>query len=68
MAPAKTGKESKSKKAVTRIDQTNRLSRSKMIPGARIFKIVVIKLIAPKIEDIPARCNEKITRSTEADP
>lgn len=28
--------------------------------------IVVIKLIAPKIEDTPAKCNEKIVRSTEA--
>lgn len=28
--------------------------------------IVVIKLIAPKIEDTPARCKEKIVRSTEA--
>lgn len=28
--------------------------------------IVVIKLIAPKIEDTPAKCKEKIARSTEA--
>lgn len=28
--------------------------------------MVVIKLIAPKIEDTPARCREKIARSTEA--
>jgi hypothetical protein len=27
--------------------------------------IVVIKLIAPKIEDAPAKCKEKIARSTE---
>lgn len=27
---------------------------------------VVIKLIAPRIEDTPARCNEKIVKSTEA--
>jgi hypothetical protein len=25
----------------------------------------VIKLIAPKIEDAPARCNEKIAKSTD---
>jgi len=30
-----------------------------------ILKIVVIKLIAPKIEDIPAKCKLKIARSTE---
>lgn len=28
--------------------------------------IVVIKLIAPKIEDTPARWREKMVRSTEA--
>jgi hypothetical protein len=28
--------------------------------------IVVIKLIAPKIEDAPAKCKEKIVRSMEA--
>lgn len=28
--------------------------------------MVVIKLIAPKIEEIPAKCREKIARSTDA--
>jgi hypothetical protein len=27
--------------------------------------MVVIKLIAPKIEEIPARCREKIAKSTD---
>lgn len=31
-----------------------------------MFKIVVIKLIAPRIEEIPAKCREKIVKSTEA--
>jgi len=30
-----------------------------------MFRIVQIKLIAPKIEEIPAKCNEKIVKSTE---
>lgn len=30
-----------------------------------IFRIVQTKLIAPKIEEIPARCREKIVKSTE---
>lgn len=30
-----------------------------------IFKIVQIKLIAPKIDEIPAKCKEKIVKSTE---
>ncbi|CAL1548990.1 unnamed protein product, partial [Lymnaea stagnalis] len=65
IAPAKTGKESNSKKAVTNTDHTNNLIRSKVIPGDRILKIVVIKLIAPKILDKPAKCNEKIAKSTD---
>lgn len=28
--------------------------------------IVVIKLIAPKMEEMPAKCREKIVRSTDA--
>lgn len=28
--------------------------------------MVVIKLIAPRIEETPAKCREKIVRSTEA--
>jgi len=35
------------------------------IPGARILKIVTIKLIAPKIDDAPAKCKLKIAKSTE---
>lgn len=34
--------------------------------GDFIFTTVVIKLIAPKIEDTPARCKEKIVKSTDA--
>ena len=34
-----------------------------VMPGARIFKIVVMKLIAPRIDDVPARWSEKITKS-----
>lgn len=34
--------------------------------GGFILIIVVIKLIAPRIEEMPARCSEKIVRSTEA--
>jgi hypothetical protein len=31
-----------------------------------MFKIVTIKLIAPRIEAIPARCKLKIAKSTAA--
>jgi len=55
IAPAKTGKDSNSKIAVIRTDHTNKGIESKVIEEERIFIIVVIKLMAPKIEEIPAR-------------
>ena len=33
------------------------------MPGARMLKIVVMKLIAPRIDDAPARCSERMTKS-----
>jgi len=33
---------------------------SRCIPFDRIYIIVAIKLVAPKIDDTPARCSEKI--------
>jgi hypothetical protein len=33
------------------------------MPGARILKIVVMKLIAPRIDDAPARWIERMTKS-----
>jgi len=40
--------------------------RSKKIPSARRLTIVVIKLIAPNKEETPAKCKEKIAKSTAA--
>lgn len=34
--------------------------------GGFILMIVVMKLIAPRIEEIPAKCREKMVRSTDA--
>ena len=65
IAPAKTGRDSRSKIAVISTDQTNRGIESRVWEEDRILRIVVIKLIAPKIEDTPARCNLKIAKSTE---
>ena len=64
-APAKTGKERSNKIAVINTDQTNRGIRSNEIPFDRILIIVVIKFTAPKIDEIPAKCNEKMAKSTE---
>jgi hypothetical protein len=58
IAPAKTGKESNNRKAVMYTAQTNKGVRCAVIPGARIFVIVTIKFIAPKIDETPAKCNE----------
>ena len=33
------------------------------MPGVLIFKIVVIKLTAPKIEEAPAKCKLNIAKS-----
>lgn len=64
MAPAKTGKESNNKKAVIKMDQTNKGILPKTIPAALMLKIVVIKFMAPKIEEAPAKCKLKMAIST----
>lgn len=66
IAPARTGSESRSKIAVKNTDHTNNGVRSHVIPIVRILMIVVIKLIAPRIEETPAKWRLKIVRSTEA--
>ena len=51
--------------AVTKIAHTNSGNLCKDIPFVLIFKVVLIKLIAPNIEDTPAKCKLKIAKSTE---
>lgn len=65
IAPARTGSESSKRIAVMKTDQTNKGIWSMYIPAVRILITVVIKLIAPKIEEAPAKCKEKIAKSTE---
>jgi hypothetical protein len=55
IAPAKTGKERSNSNTVIKTDQTNRGIRSKDMLGLRMLIIVDIKLIAPRIEDAPAK-------------
>ena len=55
IAPANTGKDNNNKKTVTKIAHTNKGNLCIKSPGARILKIVTIKLIAPKIELVPER-------------
>jgi hypothetical protein len=66
IAPANTGKDNRSRTTVIKIDHTNKGIKFSFITGDRMFKIVVIKLIAPRILDTPAKCKEKIVKSTDA--
>jgi hypothetical protein len=63
IAPAKTGKDNNNKKAVTKIDQANKGILCNVIPGVLIFKIVVIKFTAPRIDEAPAKCRLRIAKS-----
>ena len=65
MAPANTGRESRSKIVVKNTDHTNKGTLSNLMPSARILITVEIKLTEPKIELAPAKCKEKIPKSTE---
>ena len=66
IAPANTGNESNKRMAVIKTDHPKREIFSKPIWKARKFNKVLIKLTAPNSEEIPARCSEKIAKSTEA--
>ena len=65
IAPAKTGRDKRRRTTVMVTAQTNRGIRSSVIPCHRILITVVIKFTAPKIEEAPAKCSEKIAKSTE---
>jgi len=66
MAPARTGSESNSRTAVTSVAQVKRGILWSEIPGARMLSVVTIKLIAPSVLLIPARCRAKMAMSTDA--
>lgn len=63
---ARTGRDNKRSTAVIRTDHTKRGVWYWERAGGFILIIVVMKLIAPKIEDTPAKWREKMARSTEA--
>lgn len=66
MAPAKTGNDRRRSKAVIATDQTNKGIFSGVMPVDRILIAVVMKLTAPRIDEIPARCSLKMAKSTDA--
>jgi len=63
--PANTGNDNNNNIAVINTAHTNNGNLWKVIPGALIFKTVVIKLLEPNIDEIPAKCKLKIAKSTE---
>ncbi len=65
IAPPSTGTASNNRNAVTKIDHGKRGILNKVIPGVRILNMVTIKLIAPRTEEIPAKCRAKIAISTD---
>jgi len=65
MAPANTGNDKINKKAVIKVAHTNKGNLCRVIPGALILNIVVIKFVAPNNEDTPAKCKLKIAKSTD---
>lgn len=64
IAPARTGRAKRSKIAVIIILQGNKFIRSIDKPDVRVLITVVMKLIAPNREEIPAKWSEKIAIST----
>ena len=63
MPPASTGSDSSSRNAVISTDQANSGILCMVMPGARMLKMVVMKLMAPRIEEAPAMCSARIARS-----
>ena len=55
IAPANTGKDSSNNTAVTSTAHPNKANLCNLIPGLLMFKIVVIKFIAPSKLLTPAR-------------
>lgn len=64
IAPAKTGKANRSRITVMNTDQMNKGMLSRLVLLDRMLIMVVMKLIAPKMEEAPARCSLKIPKST----
>lgn len=66
IAPASTGSDSKSSSAVIATDHTNSGIRSGFMFFGFMLIVVEMKFTAPRIDDTPARCREKMARSTDA--
>lgn len=65
IAPANTGSDKRRRTTVIVTAHTNKGIRSRVSPCHRILITVVMKLTAPRIDDAPAKCKEKIAKSTD---
>lgn len=63
-APARTGRARIRRITVIRTDQIKSGIFSVGIPSIRLLRIVVVKLMAPRRDDTPARCRDRIVKST----
>lgn len=63
---ARTGRDKRSKTAVIKTAHTNKGVWYCEMAGGFMLIMVVIKLIAPRIDEIPARWREKMVKSTDA--
>lgn len=65
IAAARTGRANSSMIAVINTDQTNKGMLNIGIDFGFMLIHVVMKLIAPRMDEAPARCREKIAKSTD---
>ena len=63
MAPARTGSDRSRRKAVISTDQAKSGILCSVMPGARMLKIVVMKLMAPRIDEAPAMWSDRMAKS-----
>src|SRR5210317_684634 len=68
IAPARTGRAKRISQEVTKIDQENSGTLNRVMPGVRMFRKVVIILIAPRMEEAPERWTAKMAKSIDMPP
>ena len=63
--PATNGVPSTTSAEVVRLAQTSSGMRHSVMPGARIVRIVTMKLTAVRIDEVPANCTPMLKKSWE---
>ena len=65
IAPASTGSGNSTRRAVIATDHTNRGIRSGFMFFGFMLIVVEMKFTAPRMDDTPARCKEKMAKYTD---